>query len=156
MYYDDVEFFDTTMFVAKDIEFGNRVAVYNLNYDKMIDTAIGVGKMNSFYIAEDNTVYMTSESGNFSQSTSLSYNLYRQVIDTYLSKTKLYNIIHENNKLYFIPKTPLIAYKNTNLFNRICLDTLRIPNIPRDVLFEIVRALMWLLIDDRTKYARVY
>jgi hypothetical protein len=156
MYYDNVEFFDTTMFVAKDIDFENRVAVYNLDYVKMVYTEIGVGRTSKFYISKDNVVYMKSALDTSELVFKLQYNPYYRIMCAYSSKTTLYNIIHENNKLYFIPKTPLIAYSNTSLFNRIRLDILRIPDIPRDVLFEIMCALMWLFIDDRTKYACVY
>jgi hypothetical protein len=156
MYYDNVEQFDTTMFVSENIECKDFVAVYSLDYVKIIDTAFGINKMTVFHISKGNLIQMMSKSAPITRSTcSLSYNSYKQVKNAHISKTSLYNIIHENNKLYFIPKTPVIAYTNTRLFDGICLDILRIPDIPRDVMFEIMRALMWLFIDDRTKYACV-
>lgn len=149
MYYDNVKFFDETMFVSNSMGIKTLCSVYNLDYSRMTNTTILIDKIKSFSV-KNNLMNIETNYGLYG--IVVSPIMLEEIMCAYSVKTTLYDIIHENNKLYFIPKTPTIAYTNTRIFDGICLDILRISNIPRDVLFEIMRALMWLFIDDRTRY----
>lgn len=150
MYYDDIKLFDRDIFIHNVSEFNGFGSLCSLNHTIITTILSTINGIKSFNIGDD---IVNIKSINTSYDIRLSTKMIDEITTAYHDKTSLYNIIHENNRLYFIPKTPRIAYDHTRLFDDICLDILRIPNIPRDVLFEIMCALMWIFIDDRTKYA---